>query len=78
MFYTEASMAVYADDSTIHASASTLDQVNNMLQHELMSTCEWVVENSLKLNALKTKVFKIGCKTCFKHVTVQTTSRTSE
>lgn len=43
----KASMTVYADDSTGHVSASSLNQVNSKLQKELNSIQEWVVENRL-------------------------------
>uniref|UniRef100_A0A3B3CXC8 Reverse transcriptase domain-containing protein n=1 Tax=Oryzias melastigma TaxID=30732 RepID=A0A3B3CXC8_ORYME len=56
----KAQMTVYADDTTISVSSVSLNQVNDMLQQELMSISEWVVENKLKLNVLKTKCMLLG------------------
>lgn len=58
----KACMTVYADDTTVNVSASSLNQVNSMLQQELMSVSEWVMENRLKLNVSKTKCIVLGSK----------------
>lgn len=58
----DACMTVYADDTTVHVSASNTDQVNSMLQQGIMDIDEWVVENRLKLNVSKTKCMIIGSK----------------
>ena len=45
---------VYADDSTIYASATTANVVTKTLK-ELQSVLEWVASNNLVLNISKTK-----------------------
>lgn len=58
----KASMTVYADDTTIHVSAPNLDQVSWLLQKELTDIHEWIVENRLKLNIVKSKCMTLGTK----------------
>jgi hypothetical protein len=41
---------MYADDSTIYASATTANDVTETLNKELQSVLEWVVSNTLVLN----------------------------
>lgn len=55
-------MTVSAYDTTITVSTVSLNRVNDMLQQELMSFSEWVVQNKLKLNVLKTKCMLLGSK----------------
>ena len=52
-------MSLYADDSTIYASASTANEVTETLK-DLQSVLEWVASNKLGLNISKTKSIVFG------------------
>ena len=51
---------MYADDSTIYASATTANEVTETLNKELQSVLEWVARNKLVLNISKTKSIVFG------------------
>ena len=51
---------MYADDSTIYASATTANEVTEALNKELQSVLEWVASNKLVLNITKTKSIVFG------------------
>ena len=48
-------VSMYADDSTIYASATTTNDVTETLNKELQSVLKWVASNKLVLNISKTK-----------------------
>ena len=51
---------MYADGSTIYASATTANEVTETLNKELQSVLEWVASNKLVLNISKTKSIVFG------------------
>ena len=51
----KACVSMYIDDSTIHASATTANEITETLNKELQSVLEWVDSNKLVLNISKTK-----------------------
>ena len=51
---------MYADDSTIYASATTANKVTETPNKELQSVLEWVTSNKLVLNISKTKSIIFG------------------
>ncbi len=55
-------MVMYADDSTVYASASTVEELEDVLNKELKLIMEWVTENRLALNIEKTKSIVLGSK----------------
>lgn len=48
-------MAIYADDTTIYASAKNDTDLSSVLQSELVQMAEWGTENKMKLNISKSK-----------------------
>ena len=59
---TNAKIAMYADDSTIYVSESTIEMLNNVLNNELQLVLDWVTHNKLVLNVSKTKSLVFGTK----------------
>ena len=53
-------MSIYADDSTIYASATTTNEDIETLNKVLQSVLEWVASNKLVLNISKTKSIVFG------------------
>ena len=51
---------LYADDTTIHKSASSIDVLNIALNDDFYNIKEWCSENDMVLNTDKTKVMLIG------------------
>ncbi len=51
---------MYADDTTVYASAQTLVELMAILNEELESTEKWILENKLILNTSKTKSIVFG------------------
>jgi hypothetical protein len=51
---------MYADDSTIYASATTANEVTETLNKELQSVLECMASNKLVLNISKTKSIVFG------------------
>ena len=45
-------VSMYADDSTIYASATTANEVTETLNKELQSVLEWVASNKLVMNGV--------------------------
>ena len=56
----KACVSMYADDSTMYASATTANEVTETLNKELQSVLEWGANNKLVLNISKTKSIVIG------------------
>ena len=52
----KASVSIYADDSTLHTSATTVSEMTAALNKELQLVSEWVARNKLVLNISKTKI----------------------
>ena len=48
-------MSMYADDSTLYMSATTVTEMTATLNKELPLVSEWVARNKLVLNISKTK-----------------------
>ena len=57
-----ATIVMYADDVTVYDSASTAEELNEVLNKELRLIKEWVTENRLALNIEKTKSMVLGSK----------------
>lgn len=57
-----ARLQMYADDTTLYASAATVNNLSKRLKKELMSVTKWIKDNQLILNIPKTKTIIIGCK----------------
>lgn len=55
-----ATMAIYADDSTLYASERTVDQLNNILNKEMTLVTQWISANRLVINIKKTKCMLVG------------------
>jgi hypothetical protein len=53
---------MYADDSSIYTSATTVIEVNETPNKELQAVLEWVASNKLVLNIFKTKSIVFGTK----------------
>ena len=51
----KACVSMYTDDSTIFASATTANEVTEILNKEFQSVLEWVASNKLVLNISKNK-----------------------
>ena len=58
----KAKIAMYADDSTIYSSQSTVQELEIVLMEELKSVIEWVTNNKLVLNISKTKSIIFGTR----------------
>ncbi len=56
----EASIGMYADDSTICASTFTISELNTVLEDELRAVSDWVDSNKLVLNVFKTNRIVFG------------------
>ena len=46
----------------LYVSSDSIEHVNEVLQQELKLVSEWITENKLKLNVLKTKCMALGSK----------------
>lgn len=53
---------MYADDSTIYSSQTTIGELQNVLMEELKLVHEWVINNKLALNIGKTKSIVFGTR----------------
>ena len=51
---------MYADDTTIYASAQTSNELETTINMELIKLAKWVSQNKLALNTLKTNCMIIG------------------
>ena len=56
----KACVSMYADNSTVYASAKTANEVTETLNKQLQSVLEWVASNKLVLNISKTKSIVFG------------------
>ncbi len=55
-------LTMYADDCTLHKSADSIKELNDMLQSDLESVSDWVDKNKLVLNVSKTESILFGSK----------------
>lgn len=55
-----ANLSMYADDTTVYASAKTAEELTVILNRELSSIGKWVHENKMVLNLTKTKSIIFG------------------
>ena len=58
----KAKLAIYADDSTLWAVDSSINNINITLEQELHRVANWVSDNRLVLNVGKTKSILFGSK----------------
>ena len=56
----KASVSIYADDSTLYMSATTVTEMTATLNKELQLVSGWVARNKLVLNISKTKRVVFG------------------
>ena len=56
----KASVSMYADDSTLYTSATTVSEITATLNKELQLVSEWVARNKLVINISKTKSIVFG------------------
>ena len=59
---TDATLAMYADDTSAYACAPTIQTVTSILQKEMCSIHDWVKLNKLSLNPNKTKCMVLGSR----------------
>ena len=59
-FILDCNMEQYADDSTLSATAATIDDINVKLERNCAAVSIWMEENKLKLNAEKTHILTLG------------------
>ena len=57
--YVNSNTDMYADDSTIHTSARTVEELNNKLTEDMTNVQAWCTNNNLVLNDGKTKALMI-------------------
>ena len=55
-------MDQYADDSTLHATGKTINEINEVLETNCQVVSNWMAENMLQLNADKTHILTLGTK----------------
>jgi len=55
-----ANLSMYADDTTVYASAKTAEELTVILNRELSSIGKWVLDNKMVLNLAKTKSIIFG------------------
>ena len=53
---------LFADDTTLSISASTVDEIESKLNHDLLNVNEWLIANKLTLNETKTEFMIIGSR----------------
>ena len=53
---------MYADDTTLYVSGTSLHDVQNKLQEDVNALKHWIEDNRLHLNAEKTKLMVIGSR----------------
>ena len=58
----KSTVVMYADDSTMYSTASTVDELNDILNYEIKAVADWVHENKLVLNIAKTKCMVFGSR----------------
>ena len=62
----KSNIAIYADDSTIYATAPLIGELNNILQEALNSAAKWIGNNKFIINVGKTKSILFCSKYHFK------------
>ena len=55
----ESPLDMYADDSTIHATGKTVEELETKLNNDLLNVHKWCQENRMAVNAEKTKVMLV-------------------
>ena len=60
----KARVPMYADDSTLDTSATTVTEMTATLNKEPQLVSEWVARNKLVLNISKTKSIVFGANNC--------------
>lgn len=58
----KATAVLYADDSTLYTFASSVEELNTVLNKELKSVVNWVQQNQLVLNVAKTNCIVMGSR----------------
>ncbi len=58
----ETTVVMYVDDSTLYCAAQTADSSSKLLNSDLEKVCNWVKENELVLNIVKTTSTVFGSK----------------
>ncbi len=53
---------LFANDTTLSISASTVDEIESKLNHDLLNVNEWLIANKLTLNETKTEFMIIGSR----------------
>ena len=53
---------LFADDTTLSATESTVDEIETKLNHDLVNVDQWLIANKLTLNEGKTEFIKIGSR----------------
>lgn len=57
-----ATAVMYADDSTVYSCCKSIEELNLVLNKELKSVVDWVQQNQLVLNVVKTSCMVIGTR----------------
>ncbi|CAB3994751.1 Hypothetical predicted protein [Paramuricea clavata] len=57
--YANSNTDMYADDSTIHTSARTVEELNNKLTEDMTNVQAWCTDNNMVINDGKTKAMMI-------------------
>ena len=53
-------MDSYADDTTVTATAKSVEEISNKLTEDCERVSQWMRSNKLKLNASKTHIMTMG------------------
>ena len=53
---------LFADDTTLSATGSTIDEIKTKLNHDLVNVDQWLIANKLTLNEGKTEFIIIGSR----------------
>ena len=56
------SMNMYADDTTLHTAAKTIEETIDMLRTDAQSTLDWYKRSRLIVNLRKTHIMVLGRK----------------
>lgn len=56
----KASLAMFADDSTVYMSSCNLNELNVLLENDLNLILKWVTRKKMILNVVKTKCIVFG------------------
>ena len=60
--FREGKVIMYADDTTLYVTGTSIRELENKLQHEMNAIGTWISNNRLHLNTGKTKFMIIGSK----------------